>query len=322
MNMGTREVALLWGLNFLVSCGYLLVCMLWVLPRKPTDERSRGEYWLRAVFMVLCPVAGPLYLAGSFLLEHTLLYREIDLSDVVFRKEKARTYATVDEERERDLAPIEETLEIGDRKNLRTLMLNVLRGNLEDSLGSIALALNSKDSETSHYAASVLRDELNDFRVRVQQLREEIRTEPEEEWNLETMLLDYMSRILEQKVFSDLEQKKYVRILDETAEQLYRKQPAALTPARYETLCSTARDCALPDLAEKWTERLAGQYPEELAAYTSRLKLAFQQNDRERFFAVLDALKRSDVVIDQETLELIRMFESSKGETNTCRCKH
>ena len=47
-------------------------------------------------------------------------------------------------------------------------MLNVIRGDLQDSLESIALALNSSDSETSHYAASVLRDELNDFRVNVQ----------------------------------------------------------------------------------------------------------------------------------------------------------
>ena len=49
-------------------------------------------------------------------------------------------------------------------------MMNVVRGDVEESLASIALALNSDDSETSHYAATVLRDVLNDFRAHTQEL--------------------------------------------------------------------------------------------------------------------------------------------------------
>ena len=43
-------------------------------------------------------------------------------------------------------------------------MLNVLRGDVSQSLAAISLALNSADSETSHYAATALRDELGRFR--------------------------------------------------------------------------------------------------------------------------------------------------------------
>ena len=45
-----------------------------------------------------------------------------------------------------------------------------------------------------------------------------------------------------------------------------------------------------------------------LSAYTSRLKLYFTTQDRERFFEVMKELRASEVVIDQETLELIRFF--------------
>lgn len=61
------------------------------------------------------------------------------------------------------MAPLEESLAVSDKRNMRMLMLNVIRGDMQKSLESITMALNSEDSETSHYAASVLRDELNDF---------------------------------------------------------------------------------------------------------------------------------------------------------------
>ena len=60
--------------------------------------------------------------------------------------------------------------------------------------------------------------------------------------------------------------------------------------------------------AEKWCARLAGQYPDCLAAYTCRLKLYFSTKNREAFFSTMAALKRSAVVIDNETLELIKVF--------------
>ena len=59
------------------------------------------------------------------------------------------------------MAPLEESLAVSDKRNMRMLMLNVIRGDMQKSLESITMALNSEDSETSHYAASVLRDELN-----------------------------------------------------------------------------------------------------------------------------------------------------------------
>ena len=41
---------------------------------------------------------------------------------------------------ERNMVPIEEALAVSDRKNLRMLMMNVIRGDLKDSLESIMLA--------------------------------------------------------------------------------------------------------------------------------------------------------------------------------------
>ena len=59
---------------------------------------------------------------------------------------------------------------------------------------------------------------------------------------------------------------------------------------------------------EKWCQRLVEQYPKELVSYTCRLKLYFTREDREAFLQTLQELRESDIMVDSETLELIRIF--------------
>ena len=75
--------------------------------------------------------------------------------------------------------PLEEAIAVNDRKSLRTAMLNVLKGEIKNSLSAISLALETKDSESSHYAASILSHELSEFRMEVQKLYLGIREEDE-----------------------------------------------------------------------------------------------------------------------------------------------
>ena len=60
----------------------------------------------------------------------TIFRQEVDLDDVIFSKERVKTNVKADEERERNLVPLEEALAVSDKKNLRMLMLNVIRGDL------------------------------------------------------------------------------------------------------------------------------------------------------------------------------------------------
>ena len=62
-------------------------------------------------------------------------------------------------------------------------------------------------------------------------------------------------------------------------------------------------------IAEKWCNRLHDAYPNMLLAYTCKLRMYFEQGKREEFLLTMENLKKSDVVIDAKTLELIRTFE-------------
>ena len=296
-------------INFIISVLYYLWGALFYVPAKERQDKDEAEYLhdnrrtylIRVIVMVLCPIIGPLFFMISHLIYMTIFRQEVDLEDVIFSKERVKTNAKADEERERNLVPIEEALAVSDKKNLRMLML-------QDSLESISLALNSEDSETSHYAASVLRDELNDFRVNVQKIYTDMKEEKPEHTDSEEMLIDYMNRILCQKVFTEIEQAKFVNIMVETAESIYQKNASRMLPQRYEAVCLRLIEQNQFEQADLWCERLAKQFPDELVSYTCRLKLYFKENDRDRFFLVMDQLKKSDIIIDNETLELIRVF--------------
>lgn len=63
------------------------------------------------------------------------------------------------------------------------------------------------------------------------------------------------------------------------------------------------------DKAELWANRFCEQYPDHLSSFTLRLKLYFETSRKDRFFEVLDELRASTVVVDHQTLELIRMMQ-------------
>ena len=293
MTRAEKLFVVIWIINLIIAVVYFLCGTFLYVPAMKRKDKDKEEY---------------LHDSPKAFLIRTIFRQEVDLADVVFSKERVKQHLKADEDRERNLVPMEEALAVSDKKNLRMLMLNVIRGDLKSSLESIALALNSEDSETSHYAASVLRDELNDFRVHVQDLYTDMKVEEQEQTEAETLLIDSMNPILRQKVFTGMEQIKFVHIMDEAAQSLYQKNPSSMTPKRYEAVCLQLIEQKEFEKASEWCERLAQMYPDELVSYTCQLKLFFMENDREHFFEALNKLKKSDVIIDNETLELIRVF--------------
>ncbi len=296
-------IYLLWGILVVVS----------IKERKTEKEwermfDNRRAFLIKFFVMLLCPVIGPLFFVISYLLDKALFWTAPDLEDVIFSKDRVKIQLKADEERVRNMVPLEEALAINEKKDLRMVMMNMVKGEIQDSLAAIALALDSEDSESSHYAASVMTDELNEFRRRVQTLSWEIMQEEEGETEYEEMLIDYMNQVLKLRIFTIIEQRRFVHIMADTAEKLRQKDQSKLKEEQYESVCLRLMEIEDYTDSEKWCAWLAEQYPERLSAYTCRLKLYFTLQNKEAFFTTLNDLKRSDVVIDRETLELIRVF--------------
>ena len=287
--------------NLIITILYLIINLF----RKKNNKRG---FLIRVVVMLLCPIVGAAMLLVSYICFLVFFHKEVDLADVVFSKERVKTYVHADEERERNLVPVEEAIAVMDTDDLRRLMMNVAHGDVRQSLATIALALDSEDSETSHYAASILQDILNNFRAKVQKDYQEMKAEEEGRADRAHVLIDYMVPVLKQQVFTEMEQKTQVNILDDVCEMLFEADPEGVTIDEYEAAALRLLEIGSYERSKTWCERLANRYPDALSAYTCQLKLYFSMGEKESFFRVLNALRQSGVSIDQETLEMIRVF--------------
>ena len=295
----------LFTLILIVNLCVVLMYLIWNHIRR---KEKLGSVWMKAVMMLLCPGIGPAFILLSFFLYKIFSFGGVDLSDVVFSKDRTEKFVHPDEDMEKNMVSLEEALEVTDKKSLRTLMLNVIRGDYRKSLASITLALNSEDSETSHYAASILQDVLNDFRSEVQEKYLQCQEENEQQVENCIRLAEYMNSILEQKVLTDLEQHSMTEKMKEVLETALQLDKGKISSTTYEEICLRLLDIKDYADCDTWCERAMEQYPRVLSSYTCKLKLYFSCGEKEKFFRVMKDLRELDITIDNETLELIRTF--------------
>ena len=312
--MMNSDKYLRWFIIFLIV--NLIVSLLYLLFGMIFNRTSRKKVAMRSLIMLYAPGIGPLLFFISYLFYRLLFYRKVDLSDVVFSKEKSKELVRINEEKERDFVPVEEAIEVADKGELRELVLNMAQGDYSESLSAINMALNAEDTETYHYAASILQDAINDFRMLVRKENARINDiDEEDESKREQLVYDikslfgYMNKVLEQHILSKLEQNGYTDILDRLLEKYYRLAGASITSEMYEAVALRLIETEKYDRARSWCERALWRYPNTLSSYTSLIKLYFSSGDRENFFKTMQELKESNIVIDRDTLELIRAFQ-------------
>ncbi len=292
-------VIVLLVLNLIVACVYLIWNKLY---------GKQKNYIVGFVVMLLCPVIGACFYLMAYLVFKFFLNEPVDLEDVVFNKDKKMAISSAEEEKESNVVSMEEAIAITNKKDLRGLMMNVVRGDIGKYLHSISLALNSEDTETAHYAASVMQETLNEFRVTVEKEVEVIKEGGPNTEQYCDNLLSYMNDVLEQRAFTNLEQRNYVDVMDEVGEIYFSLAPGNIVGECFEALTMRNLEVERLDNCEKWCTRMQQFFPDALSTYTCRLKLYFTAKDKERFFEVIDELKKSNVVVDNEALELIRVF--------------
>lgn len=310
--LGEREFLILLLLNALAVVLYLLWCLI----LKVVFKRNTKSLWVKAVIMLLCPVAGVCFFLVGYLLFRLFFFVAVDLEDVVFSKDRIDPTVPAEEERESNMVPIEEALAVTDKDNLRNVMLDVVKGHTKTSLSAISLALRSTDSEVSHYAAAALQSVLNNFRFSVRENYEramkakEDETEGERQARLETAasLIDYMAEFMEQGLLPEREQAQYAGQMDDLCGLLLEEDPARMTARRYEFVCGQLLQAKEYEKCRTRCLQAYGQYPDELEPYTCQLKLYYATGDRERFFRLLNELRASDVTVDSKTLEMVRVF--------------
>ncbi|MBP5291406.1 MAG: hypothetical protein J6Y90_02160 [Lachnospiraceae bacterium] len=140
----------------IVNAIIILIYILFNLFRK---ENRRNSFLFKSLVMLLCPVIGPVYILFSRVIMFIFFRKPVNLEDVIFSKDRESTLVNAEEEKERNIVSIEDALLISGKEDTRNLLLDVIKRAPRKTLYSISLALDSPDSELSHYAASIIQSE-------------------------------------------------------------------------------------------------------------------------------------------------------------------
>lgn len=266
-----------------------------------------NDYIYIALILLCIPVVVFLFILLSKLFRLVFFHKQVDLEDVIFSKVRIKQIDKSNIEQERNFVSVQEAVAVSNYSNQRELMMNILRKDMKQSLGSISYALNSDDTETSHYAAAALRDELGDFRSGVQKLYNDIkRGEAAAESCSE--LIETIYGMISQKVFMPTEQKQYTKMLDEVMRIMLNQQPDSFKPEYYESIVGCMLEIGENERAGEWCGLAEKNLPGKLTPYKCYLRYYYDTDNGEKFIQTIDELKKTDVVIDSETLEIFRMF--------------
>lgn len=268
-------------------------------------ERTKGL--LLFLIILLCPIIGAAFFFISWLLQKMVFKKTIDASELSFRKDRIETMTGPDYEKEMNVISVEESLLVSDVDNRRRVILDVLKEDYEKSLTVITEALESDDPETSHYVASIITDVKSNFKITVQKMKENMEKYPEDSEFI-CLLIDYIHNFLEKRVLSEIEEITYIEMYIQLMDRLYTKHKDNISSKMYGNMIKHMLKIKKSQDAIIWADRVLEEYPLELEAYKSNLKLYFEIGEKAKFFDLLAQLKNSEVNFDNECLEWVRFY--------------
>ncbi len=297
-------ILLIFLVNTLIAVGYFVIGFIRTRGNK---EKKWTKYVILSIFMFLCPVTGLLFLGLGTILYKIFFDSSIDLAAITFSKERVDILERPDMETEMNLVPMEEAIIIDDKENLRQLLLTVLRGDISKSINTVTKALNSSDSEASHYAASAIMDIMNEFQTTLQKFHAQLETDPNDK-EVNQLFIEYLIKMLNTNFLSDMELKTYVYSLVQVCQNVYEHDKSNLKTFYYSDVINLLVKISDIQAAKLWVSRLQEEHPDDIEAYRCILRFYYLTHDKEQFFHYMDRLKRSDIAIDKDLLELIRIY--------------
>lgn len=271
-------------------------------------QKEFVKSFLMFVFILVCPVFAICFLLISWFDRRIFLGKNIDLNDLSFNRNKREVIAEPDFDKEINIVSIEEALIISDNQDKRRVILDALKENSDKSITMIVNALEDEDSETSHYAASIIADVKADFKVTVQQMSEKLREFPQDE-EITILMLEYINTFLEKKLLSEVEEITYISQYEQLMVNLYNHHPVAITGMYYRWLINHLISAKKGNEAITWAERALEQYPMGIDVYKANLKLFYELGDRDKFFEILNRLKSTNMDYDSESTNLIQFYQ-------------
>lgn len=268
---------------------------------------KKSTLFMLSWFIFIVPSFGILYILMGRIFVFLNRKKPVDMRDISFSREREAQILPPDLGTEMNYAPISDAMAVSDTSSLRELLLSVLRDDAIKSASAVSGAVESKDTETSHYAASFILDALSEYRSTVQTMIAEVEEHPENA-DINLLALGYIHGVLSSGILNNMEQKSYIYIMDDMAENLFIHNLWNMTATHYLWMVDLFIFIKDYNMANKWVKRAKLYRPNLLDTYKAQLRLFFGQKRWTEFFDCLNEIKESDITVDSEILNLFRLY--------------
>ncbi|EKN69247.1 hypothetical protein BABA_11051 [Neobacillus bataviensis LMG 21833] len=220
-------------------------------------------------------------------------------------EETASVYHSIDIESEINLVPIQDALLLNENRVKRKLLIHSLKENSIQNPMVLEKALQSDDSETSHYAATAIMEMKRKLMNSIQELAAQLEENPEDA----QILMSYeevINRYLRSGFLDEGTYKQYQYLHSEILEKILLSGQSQKQHYIDKINC----DLALKEYetAKYHSEKFINEYPYEEKAYILAMKLHYNLRNSGQLQSILTTLRKQPVRLSADGLRVIRFW--------------
>lgn len=289
----------------LLICGYILLILISLIIAKLVFKRTWNELTFFIALSVLVPILG--FILGILIIFPTKKSRDsIDDFSLYENSSLAFEYPVkIDVELESNLIPLQDALYLCDSSVKRKLVIEFIKQDVFENIDVLKSAIQDKDTEASHYAASAILEYKKKFQVSLQRmatLYEKNKSDIEYCIAYADILKKYLNSNIHDLNTRDKYKYIYLNVLntilnlsDEYLEYFNDKIDMEISIGEYNRAYLT---CML--FWEKF-----GNIED---VYMAFLKFYFSRKDSSNFKRKLNQLRNSDFLLSKNSLDMIRFW--------------
>lgn len=240
-------------------------------------------------------------------------YSEIFEGNSFFRDELS-LLRPLDKEKELNNVPMEEALKINDYELRRKMVMDTLKeDNTLDYLNVLKEALENEDSETSHYASSIIMLLQEKTQKQILAKEKALEEDPENQ-ELGRELEEELFVLLDSRLLAEENLRRYYLEYDKVSDHLLKEEMPEEKLFRHRiSICFQKGDFTGVQEIIRQYENL---YPKSEDAVLCRLQFCIYTKDSAGLAAFLGGLGDRPVTLTQKTLEYVRFFrtQGKKGD--------
>lgn len=288
----------MWGSLFIAyyTAAAIYVIILLFLKRKGTV--------LRLLILVSCPFIG-IFLIYAMTKK---VYSKDELPDWLLRREQYEDFVlkTPDIEEETNIIPFHDALILNDNKTKRKMLIDLLKGEFLQRVDALELALQSDDSETSHYAATAVQQAKSDLLKDMRKLEGQLDTNKNDVFMLETYR-DLIKHYIKIEFLDERTRRKYTHKYIQTIDRLLEQGPGN-DATNYLEKMEAALYLDEYQIALETAEQFFTLFPEEEEAYFALMNVHYKMKNKAEFQRIINQLRSTNIKLSPDKLNQLRFW--------------